>query len=684
MVRIFRTMKALHYPILKLAIFLAIGILASDYVFVSVSTVLGGIGFISFVLFGTHFYCKKYHRTLYWPSLMVLLMMVLLGIFISKIQSPTFSKSHYSHLETTADERLHELEFVIKKRLKPTTYNHRYYVELLKVDYTSVSGSLLVNLSKESPTANFNVNEKILTVASLKEVNTPLNPYQFNYKNYLKRLGIYHQVFLKDQVTFAIPQAPTTITGYAETIREALNKGLHQLPFKPIERAFIKALLLGQRQDITTDVYEAYAKAGAIHILAISGLHIGILLLILQFILKPLLYFGQGKFVRLLIILCVLWSFAVMAGLSPSVVRAVTMFSLFAIVRGLKRSSNSLNILAVSAFILLLVRPGFCFDVGFQLSYAAVASIIIVKPILDSWWSFKNRVGNWFLDLLKVSIAAQIGVLPLSLYYFHQFPGLFFVTNMVVIPCLIVILGLGIATMILAVVYKPPEFLVHTLAWIIQSMNRFVEWVASKEAFLFEQISFDLTALVISYLILFLLGIFYHKKTFKNFMILGICILSFQVFVKQIPALTSRNSFVVFHKSRHSVFGLQSNQHLEIHHDLDSISKLRMLEDYKIGGAIKTQSTDSIQHLYKIDNKLLLVVDSLGIYTLKSVKPQWVLLRQSPKINLNRLIDSLQPELIIWDGSNYRTYQERWKLTCEAKKIPFHQTSEKGFFRVDY
>jgi competence protein ComEC len=491
-------------------------------------------------------------------------------------------------------------------------------------------------------------------------------------------------VFLKDQVVLAIPQSPTTITGYAETIREALNIRLQELPFKPIERAFIKALLLGQRQDISSDVYEAYAKAGAVHILAVSGLHIGILLLILQFILKPILYFGQGKFVRLLIILCVLWSFAVIAGLSPSVVRAVTMFSLFAIVRGLKRSSNSLNTLAVSAFILLLVRPGFCFDVGFQLSYAAVASIIIVKPILDSWWIFKNRIANWFLDLLKVSIAAQIGVLPLSLFYFHQFPGLFFVTNMVVIPCLMVILGLGVVTLILVGVYQPPEFLVHTLAWFIQSMNRFVEWVASKESFLFDQISFDVTALVISYLILFLLSIFYHKKTFKNLMVLGICILSFQVFVKQLPALTSKNSFVIFHKTRHSVFGLQSNQHLEIHHDLDSISKLRILEDYKIGADIKTQSTDSIQHLYKIDNKLLLVVDSLGVYTIKSIKPQWVLLRQSPKINLNRLIDSLQPELIIWDGSNYRTYQERWKLTCEAKKIPFHQTSEKGAFWVDY
>ena len=651
---------------------------------VPIPLILGGIGFILFVLIGIHFYCKKHRKTLYWPSLMVLIMMVLLGVFVSKIHSSKFSKTHYSHLETIAEEHLHQLEFIVKKRLKPNTYSHRYYVELIKVDSTSVSGLLLVNLSKESNTANFNVNEKILTTASLKEVNAPLNPYQFDYKNYLKRLGIYRQVFLKDQIVLAIPQSPTTITAYAETIREALNKRLKELPFKPIERAFIKALLLGQRQDITSDVYEAYSKAGAIHILAISGLHIGILLLILQFILNPLLYFGQGEFVRLLIVLCVLWSFAVMAGLSPSVVRAVTMFSLFAIVRGLKRSSNSLNILAVSAFILLLVRPGFCFDVGFQLSYAAVASIIIVKPVLDSWGSFKNRVGNWFLDLLKVSIAAQIGVLPLSLYYFHQFPGLFFVTNMVVVPCLIVILGLGIATMILAVVYKPPEFLVHTLAWIIQSMNRFVEWVASKETFLFEQISFDLTALVISYLILFLLGIFYHKKTFKNLLILGICILSFQVFVKQIPALISKNSFVVFHKSRHSVFGLQSNQHLEIHHDLDSINNQRMLVDYNIGAGIKTQSTDSIQRLYKIDDKLLLVVDSLGVYTVKSIKPQWVLLRQSPKINLNRLIDSLQPELIIWDGSNYRTYQERWKLTCEAKKIPFHQTSEKGFFRVDY
>tara|TARA_B110000037_G_scaffold20618_2_gene22371 strand:- start:2941 stop:4773 length:1833 start_codon:yes stop_codon:yes gene_type:complete len=610
--------------------------------------------------------------------------MILIGVFISKIQSDTLPESHYTHLDSITDERLHDLEFIIKKRLKPTTYNQRYYVQLLKIDSIPVSGLLLVNLSKTSTKEDLTVNARVLVKTLIKPIHKPLNPYQFNYKNYLKRLGIYRQVFLKEHVVLVIPQSPKTITGYAQSIRNNLNKRLETLSLKPIERAFVNALFLGQRQDITADVYQAYKKAGAIHILAISGLHIGILLLILQYVMKPLLYFGHGKFIRLLIILCILWSFAIVAGLSPSVVRAVTMFSLFAIVKGLKRSSNSLNTLAISAFILLLIRPAFCFDVGFQLSYAAVASIIIIKPILDSWWSFKNKIANWHLDLLKISIAAQIGVFPLSLYYFHQFPGLFFVTNLVIIPCLMLVLGLGIILFVLLLIYQPPEILVHSLGWTIQFMNGFVDWVASKEAFLFDKISFDMTALVFSYIFLFLLGLFYHKKTFKNLMLLGGCVLSFQVLAKQLPALSPKNSFIVFHKSRHSIFGFQTNQHLEIHHDLESLKNQRMVNDYNIGGAIKTQSTDSIHGLYKINDKLLLVVDSLGIYNVNSVKPKWVILRQSPKINLNRLIDSLHPELIICDGSNYKTYQERWKLTCEAKKIQFHQTSEKGAFFVNY
>tara|TARA_B100000497_G_C7493388_1_gene301802 strand:- start:48 stop:695 length:648 start_codon:yes stop_codon:yes gene_type:complete len=215
-------------------------------------------------------------------------------------------------------------------------------------------------------------------------------------------------------------------------------------------------------------------------------------------------------------------------------------------------------------------------------------------------------------------------------------------------------------------------------------MNRFVEWVASKEAFIFDSISFDRSALIFSYLILYLIAVCYHTKTFKSMLILGIAVLSFQISVVLIPVWVQKNSFVIFHKSRQSLIGLQTQQQLEIHHTLKTIDNERIITNYSVGARIKNKCEDQIQNLYLIKNKLLLVVDSLGIFYLKSIKPHWVFLRQSPKINLNRLIDSLSPELIIWDGSNYKSDQERWKLSCKAKKIPFHQTSEKGAFIIDF
>ena len=419
-------MKAFSYPILKLTISLAIGIIASDYIELSLRALLGCIGLGLGTLILTNNYCRKRKKILFWPSLVVLFVMGILGLFSSKINAPEFSKSHYSHQIKSTTDTLHELEFVVQKRLKSNPYNHRYYVELIRADSVSVSGMLLLNLSKESNVDTFKINRRVITSTSFKEIKGPLNPFQFDYKNYLKRHGIYHQISIGDEAVLVFEYPTKTIRSCAEKIREHLIEQLQQQSFNPTESAILKALLLGQRQDISSDIYEDYTKAGAIHILAISGLHVGIILLILQFLLKPLGFFRYGKFLQTVLILCVLWGFAMVAGLSPSVVRAVTMFSLFAIAKGLKRTTNALNTLAVSAFILLLVRPRFCFDVGFQLSYAAVASIVIVKPVLDSWWVVKNRIANWVLDLFKVSIAAQIGVLPLSLYLFPSISRLIF------------------------------------------------------------------------------------------------------------------------------------------------------------------------------------------------------------------------------------------------------------------
>lgn len=677
-------MEALNYPITKFTIVLAVGCFINEQIELELQQMFYGICSGLILLIATNYYCKKYNKKLYWPSLLVALVAVFLGLITAEIRTDTYSKSHYIHQKNAIENPPVEIAFKVTKKLKPSRYHYRYYVQLIRIDTALTYGTLLLNLSKDSKTKPFLENQRVLTNTEIQALKPPLNPYQFNYKKYLNRRGIYKQIYLKDETVLVNLISPHSITDYAVKIRNYLSIKLDKQSLKPNEIAFLKAIFLGQRQDISFDIYEDYSKAGAIHILAISGFHIGILVMLFQLILRPILYFRYGKFIRITLILVVLWSFAIIAGLSASVLRAVTMFSLFVIAQGLKRPTKALNSLAISAFILLLIKPEFCFDVGFQLSYAAVAAIVIIKPVLDACWTLRNTVASFFLDLLKVSIAAQIGVLPLSLYYFHQFPGLFFLTNMVIIPALMLVLGLGGITLLLIGFQKPPSILIQLLGEVIQFMNRFVEWVASKEAFIFDSISFDRSALIFSYLILYLIAVCYHTKTFKSMLILGIAVLSFQISVVLIPVWVQKNSFVIFHKSRQSLIGLQTQQQLEIHHTLKTIDNERIITNYIVGARIKNKCEDQIQNLYLIKNKLLLVVDSLGIYDLKSIKPHWVFLRQSPKINLIRLIDSLSPELIIWDGSNYKSDQERWKLSCKAKKIPFHQTSEKGAFIIDF
>ena len=148
----------------------------------------------------------------------------------------------------------------------------------------------------------------------------------------------------------------------------------------------------------------------------------------------------------------------------------------------------------------------------------------------------------------------------------------------------------------------------------------------------------------------------------------------------------TENEFIVFNKSRFSLLSKLVNNKLIIGHDFDSLtpSKHRIIEDYTVGSSINTIEETSLKFIYQLNAEKLMVVDSLGIYQVKSFKPDYVLIRQSPKINLNRLIDSIQPKQIIADGSNYKSYVERWNDICKKRKVPFHQTSKEGAYIIKY
>ena len=347
----------------------------------------------------------------------------------------------------------------VDKVLKAGLFNDKYTVSIVQVDGVITKGKVLLNITKDSLVKPLSVDELLYVKPSFQELNAPLNPHQFNYKNYLVKQGIHQQLFLGNEQFKRIGFQGFSLQGISAKFRNLVQESLKKHHFKPDELAVINALLLGQRQDISKQLIADYSSAGAIHILAVSGLHVGIILLILNWLFKPLERLNKGRFIKTVLVVLFLWMFAFVAGLSASVVRAVTMFTFLAIGLSFRRKNIIEFSLIASMFFLLIVKPMFLFDVGFQLSYLAVFGIVWVQPLLYKLWNPKLKIVDKFWQLLTVSFAAQAGILPLSLYYFHQFPGLFWMSNLIIIPFLGAILIGGIVIIFLSLIGFLPQFI---------------------------------------------------------------------------------------------------------------------------------------------------------------------------------------------------------------------------------
>jgi competence protein ComEC len=671
--------KSLNFIIIKLTFCLTAGILGAHLLKTNLHHALYvSIGLL-IVLFIVNQIAKHTLQKTIWFGLIAYTLMFTIGILTYTSHDPKNFSKHYINANSDLEAGAHDIIFIIKERLKPTKYHHKYLIELVKVNEQPLEGNVILNINKVDRSKAYHVDDVLLVRSKFQDLKQPSNPHQFNYKKYLEKHYIYHQLYTEQHLIFEISSTRKTIYGYADALRQSINEKLYKYNFKPEELAIINALILGQRQDMDRDMYTEYANAGAIHILAVSGLHVGILLMLLNMVLKPLELLKHGNTIKVICMLLLLWSFAVIAGLSASVTRAVTMFSIVAIAMNLKRPTNIYNTLSISIFILLLVKPMFVFDVGFQMSYLAVFAIVSIQPLLYKLWTPKWKVTDYFWQIFTVTIAAQLGVAPISLFYFHQFPGLFFISNLAIIPFLGLILGFGILVILLSLLNILPEFLANAYGNLINTMNRVVSWVSNQEAFLIKDISFDLTHVIATYILLLALVLINRKSDFKRLVFLLVSILILQGALIHTKSRINYESFIIFHKSKYSVLGKKINNELIISHNLDGnrLNNDKMIRDYKVGNFITSVQYDTLNNVYQIHQKTLLVIDSLGIYNV-SFKPDYILLRQSPKINLKRVIDVLQPKLIIADGSNYKSYVQRWKATCIKEKLPFHQTHEKG------
>lgn len=573
--------------------------------------------------------------------------------------------------------------FKIKKVLKPGLYYQKYIAEVQQVANTKTKGEVLLNLEKDSLKHRLYIDDEFLVNPIFKELILPLNPYQFNYKAYLAKQGVEHQVFINSSDIFIVSKSTVTLVGLAAQFREHIQKYLLKYHFKDDEFAVISALLLGQRQDVSKELLTDYANAGAIHILAVSGLHVGILLLILSFLLKPIENIKNGVYIKSAIIVLFLWMFAFISGLSASVVRAVTMFTFLVVGQLFKRKNVVAFSLISSMFFLLIVKPMFLFDVGFQLSYLAVFGIIWVQPKLYAVYKPKFFVMDKIWQLFTVSIAAQVGILPLSIYYFNQFPGLFMLSNLLIIPFLGAILIGGILIILLALLNILPQFIATIYSNIIQLMNGFVSWISHQEQFLFKDISISFLMMLFWYFAIFSLVIFLIKKTPKRLMYFLFSLIILQsVYFFEKKNLANKNELIVFHKSRFGIIGNRAGAQLILQYNLDSLKSkdIKAIKPYVIHEKLKKVTKVHFKNFINYNNQAILIVDSLGIYALKNVVKPIVVLQYSPKINLERLIIKLKPLAIVADGSNYKSDVRGWSKTAAFYKIKFHYTGQKGAF----
>lgn len=334
---------------------------------------------------------------------------------------------------------------------------------------------------------------------------------KFNYKEYLSQRGIYGTAFVPEG-KWELCSHCTDKTGtryLLKRARHALASDYDTWGIKKNELAVLKALTLADKTALDQTVKETYSHSGASHVLAVSGLHVGILYFLLSLLIPNVRRPKWLGWIREIIILLLLWCYACMIGLPFSITRSLIMFSFLSVTRILERDSNSINTLCFAAFAILLVNPQALFDSGLQLSFAAVFSIIYLQPKISAFWEPKNTLIKYIYDMITVSIAAQIGTAPLIVYYFGGIPILFLLTNIIAIPLVYAALMAVMATWIIksipwiALKGAVWHITARIAGWLLGIVNSALEWISSIE-WNYIEINIDrFSTVIILYCILF-------------------------------------------------------------------------------------------------------------------------------------------------------------------------------------
>ena len=459
-------------PFLRILIPYFLGIVASLCRGICFSGIILLLVCFIIILFISYFTSKSYHNTFFGVTLTVVLLLsgLLLATYERRSLTSLEQKEQLFHSVVLDYPEEKENSFMIKSELK-------YIIgdSALK----RIKGSIILYYREDSLEHNFLPGDILAFRATPVEIKNKGNPSEFDYRFYMESKGFrYYGLIEKNDILYSSKPSKRTLIEKAIIFREQIINMYRERGSKGKSLALAAAITLGEKDMLDEDEKESFSRAGVMHIMAVSGLHTGILSL---FIFNILFFLRRKlKIIRILITIALLWLFAFTAGLSPSVIRASLMFSFLYSGQLFNRKINSLNSLLASAFILSLINPGVIFDPAFQLSYAAVLFIILFYKGFYSTLFFNNFLLKKIWQLISVSFVAQAGTLPLTLAMFNRFPVLFLLSNILIVPLASVIVISGF----LAVITAPSDFISSLFVTVMDRVSLLAGYLTEKTSML--------------------------------------------------------------------------------------------------------------------------------------------------------------------------------------------------------
>ena len=606
-------------PFLRIGLPLCAGIITGlyfkpDTLFLVLSTLFIGCGFCISLFF------NKY------PINLIYGLSFSAALYISGLILYTHEKNKISILEPEPSQFVCTLSDYALEKDK----SFRLEVELNQMKTENgmipINGSMIVYNKKDRILSSLMPGDHLSVKCTPIDIVNRGNPNEFDYRFYMQNQGIRYYAYAQsiDIMRTGKPDH-RRLAHKALIIRQKIINMYEKRGIKGDTLALVAAITLGQKNLLDPEQKQFFMKAGVMHIMAVSGLHA----VILSFFVFKMLFFLGGRFniIRIIFTLLILWSFAFVTGLTPSVLRATLMFSFLQAGMLMKRPVNSINSVLASAFVLILIRPSVIFDAGFQLSYSAVIFIICFYQKLYDKLQFKNQVPDKIWQLTVVSLVAQAGTLSLTIMLFNRFPVLFIISNITIVPLssLLIIIGC------LVPLTFPVEFLSNFFASVLGFLTGLTETLTKAVSVLpwstIENIGMTKTESVLLALTIWLFCIYLlNKETFS----LKIPVTLFLLFIlagtiKSISSRTS-NELIVYNTIGSSDIGIRTGNTLNLFSDSTAIKPDVLRHCATRGLKIRMNNRDNGSRYIKTGKKDILICNALTNSILKRTNPEIVIL----------------------------------------------------------